>query len=108
MNAAVLRPERPRREAGALTRRKLLDVGRRAFARKGHAGTNLRDDILVPAGISVGSFYHQFRDKTDLFLAILRDYSETPLTNVHRVHTPAAAAEPIDLARESFSTCFRI
>jgi AcrR family transcriptional regulator len=107
MNATA-RQERPRREAGAQTRRKLLEVGRRAFARKGHAGVNLRDDILVPAGVSVGSFYHQFRDKTELFLEIMREHTETSLTKVQRVHAPSALAAPGDLARESFATCFRI
>lgn len=109
MNAA--RAERPRREAGAQTRRKLVEMGRRAFARKGHAGANLRDDILVPAGVSVGSFYHQFRDKTDLFLEILRGHSEMFLATLHRAHTPPPprdVATPGEVARESFATCFRI
>ena len=85
-------------------------MGRRAFARKGHAGANLRDDILVPAGVSVGSFYHQFRDKTDLFLEILREHSETFLATLHRTHTspPREPGTPGELARESFATCFRI
>jgi AcrR family transcriptional regulator len=34
-------------------------------------GVNLREDILIPAKISAGSFYHQFSDKTELLLAIL-------------------------------------
>jgi AcrR family transcriptional regulator len=104
------RAERPRREAGTQTRRKLLEMGRRAFARKGHAGANLRDDILVPAGVSVGSFYHQFRDKTDLFLEILREHSEMFLATLHRTHTPPPrdVSTPGEVARESFATCFRI
>src|SRR5215510_4284224 len=105
----AVRAERPRREAGEQTRRKLLQTGRRAFARKGHAGTNLRDDILVPAGVSVGSFYHQFRDKTDLFLAILRDHSTTFLALLHRAHTPVPHdVTPEEVARQSYATCFRI
>jgi len=104
------RTERPRREAGAQTRRKLLAVGRRAFARRGHAGVNLRDDILVPAGVSVGSFYHQFRDKTDLFLAILREHSEMFLAKVHQAHAPSVdeAETPGEMAHASFATCFRV
>jgi AcrR family transcriptional regulator len=105
--ATAIRPER-RSESRAQTRRRLLAVGRRAFARKGHAATNLRDDILIPAGVSVGSFYHQFRDKTDLFLEILRQHSETFRAMMHATHTPAAAGAPIELARQSFATVFRV
>ena len=106
-SAVAVRPER-RSESRAQTRRRLLAVGRRAFARKGHAGTNLKDDILVPAGVSVGSFYHQFRDKTDLFLEILREHSETFRAMMHATHDPAAAGEPQELALHSFATVFRI
>lgn len=65
-----------RRSAAQMTRRRLLRAGRRAFARRGLAGVNLRDHILRPARVSVGSFYHQFEDKTDLLLAILREHGE--------------------------------
>ena len=53
------------------TRARLLEAGRVAFSRRGHDGVNLTTDILAPAGVSAGSFYHQFVDKTDLLLAIL-------------------------------------
>ena len=62
----------PPRQARALrTRQKLIDAGIEAFGRFGVDGTNLADDILRPAGVSVGSFYHQFADKTELLLAVL-------------------------------------
>ena len=107
MLLSVARPER-RTESRAQTRRRLLVTGRRAFARKGLAGTHLRDDILVPAGVSVGSFYHQFRDKTDLFLAILEEHSETFRAMIRDAHSPAAGATPSDVARHSFATVFRV
>jgi AcrR family transcriptional regulator len=90
------------------TRARLLAVGRRVFARKGHAGANLKEDILVPARVSVGSFYHQFRDKTDLLLAILEDHSRTFLAMIHEAHQPRAEIEPGEIARHSFETVFRI
>jgi AcrR family transcriptional regulator len=105
---ATLPLARKRGESRALTRRRLMHFGRRAFARKGHAGTNLRDDILVPARVSVGSFYHQFSDKTDLFLEILREHSETFRRMIREAHTPTPEGDPRRLARHSFETVFRI
>ena len=74
---------------GAKTRSRLLEFGRKAFARRGHTGTNLKEDILLPAGVSVGSFYHQFKAKTDLFLVILRStarrFGEWSTTRIARV-----------------------
>ncbi len=64
----------PRRRDAAATRQRLMESGRRAFARKGLAGAILTDDILRPAGVSTGSFYHQFRDKNELLVAILDDH----------------------------------
>ncbi|MEW6273276.1 MAG: TetR/AcrR family transcriptional regulator [Thermodesulfobacteriota bacterium] len=90
------------------TRARLLAVGRRVFARKGHAGANLKEDILVPARVSVGSFYHQFRDKTDLLLAILEEHSRTFLAMIQEAHRPRAESEPGEIARHSFETVFRI
>lgn len=90
------------------TRARLLSVGRRVFARKGHAGANLKEDILVPARVSVGSFYHQFRDKTDLLLAILEDHSRTFLAMIQEAHRPWPESEPDAIARHSFETVFRI
>jgi len=90
------------------TRARLLAVGRRAFARKGHAGTNLKEDVLGPARVSVGSFYHQFRDKTDLLLAILEEHSRTFLAMIQEAHEPREESEPGEIARHSFDTVFRI
>jgi len=111
MPSSVMRasaPERRRSESRAQTRRRLLEVGRQAFARKGHAGTNLKEDILVPAGVSVGSFYHQFRDKTDLFLEILRAHSRTFRAMMREAHTQTGAVDPPVVARHSFATVFGV
>jgi AcrR family transcriptional regulator len=110
---AVATPTRPgtastRASSREQTRARLLAVGRRVFARKGHAGANLREDILGPAHVSVGSFYHQFRDKTDLLLAILEDHARTFLAMIQEAHRPREESEPGEIARHSFETVFRI
>lgn len=53
------------------TRSRLLDAARVAFAEHGHDGVNLKAHILEPAGVSIGSFYHQFTDKTELLVTLL-------------------------------------
>jgi AcrR family transcriptional regulator len=106
--ATALRPHRSRTDSREQTRARLLAVGRRAFARRGLAGTNLKDDILAPAHVSVGSFYHQFRDKTELFVAILEDHARTFRAMVRAAHRPRDTAEPAAMARYSFETVFAI
>ena len=90
----------------ARTRSLLLEHGRRAFARRGHAATNLKEDILLPAGVSVGSFYHQFRDKTDLFLAILEERGNAFRQMIHDAHRPRDGLSEEQMARHSFETVF--
>ena len=48
---------------------RLLDAGRRLFARDGYAGTSL-DAVAAAAGVTKGSLYHHFRGKSDLFEAV--------------------------------------
>jgi TetR/AcrR family transcriptional repressor of nem operon len=59
-----------------LTRRRLLDQARLAFAEKGYDGVSVQRDVLGPAGVSNGSFYHQFDAKSDLLVAVLEDAAE--------------------------------
>jgi len=51
-----------------------MAAARREFARKGYAGASLRT-ITSQAGLTTGAFYTNFRDKRDLYLAILDELS---------------------------------
>jgi AcrR family transcriptional regulator len=66
----------PRQARAAETRRRLLDAGFQAFATKGVDGANLVEDVLEPAGVSIGSFYHQFADKAELLREILAEAAD--------------------------------
>lgn len=90
------------------TRQRLLAVGRQVFAEKGLAAANLTEDILHPAGVSVGSFYHQFTDKTDLFLAIVREQSESLRGLVHAVVTLVPDRPAAEVARDAFATLLTV
>ena len=61
---------------GESTRALILDAAGQAFARLGYDGASLTGDILEPAGVSTGSFYHQFSSKRSLLTAVLDDATD--------------------------------
>jgi AcrR family transcriptional regulator len=88
------------------TRARLLAAGARAFGEKGLASVHLKRDILEPAQVSVGSFYHQFADKTELLLAIMARHSEAQRRQFSEVHRPDANRTGEEIARLSFGLVF--
>lgn len=61
----------PKQARAIRTRERLLEQAELAFAAKGFETASLTSDILEPAAISVGSFYHQFTDKRAVLHAML-------------------------------------
>ncbi len=59
-----------RAQQSEATRRKLLRVGRDLFARRGYADV-ATEEIVRRAGLTRGALYHHFRDKRDLFAAVV-------------------------------------
>lgn len=74
---------------GRETRQRLLDAGLSAFSRKSSQGVNLVEDVLRPAGISVGSFYFQFTDKNDLLVEIIARAIECRQSAVNEAFKPS-------------------
>ncbi len=73
-------PARPRRstqaERSARTRRALLASAARGLSRYGY-GNLVLAEVAGEAGYTRGAVYHQFKDKEDLALAVLRWTDET-------------------------------
>jgi AcrR family transcriptional regulator len=55
------------------TRATLLAAARETFAASGFADANIAD-VVARAGASVGSLYHHFGGKADLYLALFEDF----------------------------------
>jgi AcrR family transcriptional regulator len=62
------------------TRRSLVDAARERFGAHGFAATSV-DEIVRQAGVTKGALYHHFRDKDDLFRAVVEAVKQD-VTNV--------------------------
>lgn len=99
-----LTPERRRQ----MTREHLLVAAARVFAEGGFHGTSL-DEVAAAAGFSKGAVYSNFRNKEDLFLAVLGWISAQELDalkeTVESSHTPSGArlSDFVDLIRRQGS-----
>jgi AcrR family transcriptional regulator len=81
------------------TRATLLDAAREVFAASGFAEANIAD-VVARAGASVGSLYHHFGGKADLYLALFEDYQsrqEDRAATAVRTARVQGVTEPSDL-----------
>jgi AcrR family transcriptional regulator len=62
-------------ERGAATRTALLSAAREIFLSEGYAQAGITE-IVARAGASVGSLYHHFSGKADLYLALFEELHE--------------------------------
>jgi AcrR family transcriptional regulator len=76
------------------TQRALLDAAREVFAEQGFSSASIAD-VVERAGSSVGSLYHHFGGKSELFLALWQQ---------HQVAHEKAATEAVAHARRSGET----
>ena len=60
-------------ERGAATRSGLLTAAREVFTSTGYAQAGVTD-IVATAGASVGSLYHHFTGKADLYLTLFEEF----------------------------------
>jgi AcrR family transcriptional regulator len=76
------------------TQRALLDAAREVFAEQGFSSASIAD-VVERAGSSVGSLYHHFGGKSELFLALWQE---------HQAAHERAASEAVAGARRSGET----
>ncbi len=82
---------------------RIVQAGRKLFARQGFHATGMRD-IAKLAQVSIGSLYHYFRSKDELFLAVVRRAFEERLTQARELLQQGLPAPAI--LREVLTTYF--
>jgi len=87
------------KEDALATRNALLDAAERVFLAQGVAGTSL-NDIALAAGTTRGAIYWHFKDKADLFNAML-DRVTLPLQGALAELDGQPAADPLATLRRS-------
>jgi AcrR family transcriptional regulator len=86
-------PRQPIQARGIMTRKKIMNAGRKIFILHGFHNV-LADDIAREAGVSVGSFYGYFKDKRSLLQAILEQSSNEMLENAQKQLSPLLDHDP--------------
>lgn len=87
------------------TRCRLLDRAERLFSRFGVAHTSLAD-IADAAGVTRGAIYGHFRNKADLFNAML-DRTQLPLEDLIATLVDAAEPDPLAAIQRIMLVCLR-
>jgi AcrR family transcriptional regulator len=75
------KPQPRRSEHAADTRTALIAAARRLFAAHGFDGTGT-EQIVADARVTRGALYHHFRDKADLFRAVMADAAASVATQL--------------------------
>ncbi|MBK9928116.1 MAG: TetR/AcrR family transcriptional regulator [Anaerolineales bacterium] len=86
------------------TRTKILDAAIKLFSNNGYNKASV-DDICAEAGISKGAFYHHFKSKQELFLAILDGWLKA-IDNAIEVSKDMTAPETFMQMSEAFPYIF--
>jgi AcrR family transcriptional regulator len=68
-------------EQSELTRGALVDAARGMFSERGYAGVST-EEIVQAAGVTRGALYHHFKDKQDLFTAVVEQVEQEVLERV--------------------------
>ncbi|GAA4565728.1 TetR/AcrR family transcriptional regulator [Planotetraspora kaengkrachanensis] len=78
-------------ERGAATRGALLDAAREIFVTSGFAEAGVTE-VVARAGASVGSLYHHFSGKADLYLTLFEEFQHRQTQRTRQAVQDARAA----------------
>lgn len=98
-------PRRTKEDARA-TQARILDMAEIEFQRRGVSRTSLMD-IARAAGVTRGAVYWHFRDKADLFNAMMNRVTLPLEQEINRSADPALV-DPLAHVRESFIAALRM
>jgi len=87
------------------TRRALIASARSLFGEKGFAATSV-DEVVRHAGVTKGALYHHFRDKDDLYRAVVEEVKLEVTTSAANSFFEAAEGE--DALRTVLLTCLAV
>jgi AcrR family transcriptional regulator len=88
-------PGSRRSEHVADTRKSLVAAARTLFAERGYAATGT-EDIVAAARVTRGALYHHFRDKADLFRAVMGECAQEMAERLVEQETRRAEQHPGD------------
>ena len=91
-----------RADHAADTRESLLAAARALFAAQGFDGTGT-EQIVAEARVTRGALYHHFRDKADLFRAVMAEAAGDVATRLIDEQLAADADSPLAEIREGVS-----
>jgi AcrR family transcriptional regulator len=83
------------------TRRKLIAIARRLFAKKGYANTSI-GDITAAAKVTRGALYHHFADKEELFRAVFEQVEEELVERAAAAASQSRPAKRLEAAVGAF------
>jgi AcrR family transcriptional regulator len=95
---------RTQSERSAATQQALLSAARRLWGERGYAEVGT-PEIAEAAGVTRGAMYHQFADKTALFLAVLEALEQEVMQRLARdvaAAGPKSAADAIYVAADAW------
>ena len=88
----------------AQRRKELLIAARDVFAEKGYAAATV-DDVVLRAGVARGTFYLYFKDKRDVFGALVDDFFARLATSIRSIDVAHPTETPVEQLRANL---FRI
>jgi AcrR family transcriptional regulator len=95
-------PQPRRAEHASDTRAALVTAARRLFAAQGYDGTGT-EQIVADARVTRGALYHHFRDKADLFRAVMAEAAGSVAQRLIDEQLASQSASPLAEIREGFA-----